>query len=320
MQLTTQKVDLQKQPLQKKQVQKALGRQKRRGELQFYLFILPWLIGFIFFGGGPIIASAFLSFTNWSLLSSPQWIGWGNYQRLFQDPLFYVTLKNTLYYGVGSVLLSVAVSFMLALLLNQKVRGIAFFRTVFYLPSVVSGIATALLWINIFHPDFGLVNFVLSWFGIQGPGWLSSETWVIPALIIMSAWSAGSTMIIYLAGLQGIPAHLYEAAAIDGAGRLSKFWHVTVPMISPVIFFNLITGFIASLQAFVLILIMTNGGPANGSLVYGLYIYREAFQYFDMGYASSLAWALFVIIMIVTLSQLVLARRWVYYEGEIKGR
>lgn len=300
-------------------------RQARREALAFYLFILPWLIGFLLFGGGPIIASAFISLTDWSLLSTPHWVGLNNYIQLFQDPLFYITIKNTLYYGAGSVLLGVIVSFLLALLLNQKVRGIAIFRTVFYLPSVVSGIATALLWMNIFHPDFGLANYLLGLVGIQGPGWLISEQWVIPALIIMSVWSTGNTMIIYLAGLQNIPAQLYEAAAIDGAGSWSKFWNVTVPMMSPVIFFNLVTGFITSLQAFVLILVMTNnngvsGGPNNASLVYGLYIYREAFQYFNMGYAFALAWVLFVLIMIITLVQLALARNWVHYEGETRGR
>lgn len=293
---------------------------ERHEERQFYLFILPWLIGFILFGGGPILASAPLSFTNWSLLSPPTWVGFANYQQLFADPLFYTALKNTLYFGVGSVFLGVVTSFALALLLNQKVKGIAFFRTIFYLPSVVSGIATALLWINIFHPDFGLINYLLGLLGIQGPGWLTSDAWVMPALIIMSAWGAGSTTIIYLAGLQNIPEHLYEAAAIDGAGRWHKFWRVTVPMITPVIFFNLTTGLIASLQAFVLILIMTNGGPENASLVYGLYIYREAFQYFNMGYASALAWVLFILIMAITLLQLGLARRWVYYEGEIRRK
>jgi multiple sugar transport system permease protein len=310
-----EKTDLLKRPARKKP-----GGLERQEARQFYLFILPWLIGFVLFGGGPIIASALISFTNWSLLSSPQWIGLANYQQLLQDPLFYTSLKNTFYFGVGSVLLGVVTSFLLALLLNQKVRGMAFFRTVFYLPSVVSGIATALLWINIFHPDFGLINYMLSWFGIQGPGWLTSEQWVIPALIIMSAWGAGGTMIIYLAGLQGIPTYLYEAASIDGATWWSKFWHVTVPMMSPVIFFNLITGFIASLQAFVLILVMTNGGPANASMVYGLYIYREAFQYFNMGYASALAWVLFIILIIITFVQLRLAQRWVYYEGELRRR
>lgn len=294
--------------------------QERREEREFYLYISPWLIGFVLFGAGPIIGSALMSFTDWSLLSSPQWIGLGNYRRLASDPLFGTTLRNTLYYGVGSVLLGVCVAFLLAVLLNQKVRGMAFFRTIFYLPSVVSGIATALLWVNIFHPDFGLINYVLGFFGIQGPGWLVSEEWVIPALIVMSLWGAGGTMVIYLAGLQSIPEHLYEAAAIDGAGHWSKFWNVTVPMMSPVIFFNLIVGFITSLQAFVLILVMTDGGPADASLVYGLYIYRTAFQFFEMGYASALAWVLFIIIMIVTAIQFRLARRWVYYEGGLREK
>ncbi len=296
-----------------------MSKSARREELEFYLFISPWLIGFLLFGAGPIVASALISFTDWSLLSSPHWIGIENYRRLLQDPLFYKALVNTIYFGAGSVILGVIVSFLLALLLNQKVWGMPLFRTIFYLPSVVAGIATALLWVNIFHPDFGMINYVLGLFGIQGPGWLQSEEWVIPALIIMSVWGAGNTMVIYLAGLQNIPEHLYEAAAIDGAGAWSKFWHVTVPMISPVIFFNLVTGFIASLQAFVLILVMTNGGPADASLVYGLYIYRQAFEYFDMGYASALAWVLFVLIILITALQFKFAQRWVYYEGDIRG-
>ena len=295
-----------------------LGKQARKEEREFYLFISPWIIGFILFGGGPIVASFLLSFTDWTLLASPNWIGLENYRQLINDPLFFVTLWNTLYYAAGSVLLGVVLAFFLALLLNQKVRGVAIFRTIFYLPSVVAGIATAILWINILHPDFGLINYALSWFGIQGPGWLVSETWVMPALILMSLWGAGGTMIIYLAGLQSIPEYLYEAAAIDGAGAMRKFWHVTVPMMSPVIFFNLVVGFIVSLQAFVLILVMTDGGPANASLVYGLYLYRTAFENFEMGYASALSWVLFVVIMMITAIQFYAARRWVYYEGELR--
>jgi multiple sugar transport system permease protein len=296
-----------------------LGRLARREEREFYLFIAPWLIGFIVFGAGPIIASAFISFTRWPLIAWPTWVGLDNYRRLAADPLFYVTLKNTLCFGAGSVFLGIIVAFLLALLLNQQVRGMAIFRAIFYLPSVVAGIATALLWVLVFNPDYGLINYLLSLIGIHGPGWLTSTNWVIPALIIMSVWGSGNTMIIYLAGLQGIPHHLYEAAAIDGAGNWAKFWHVTVPMMSPVIFFNMIVGFITSLQAFVLILIMTGGGPANASLVYGLYIYQTAFQYFDMGYASALAWVLFVFIMIITLIQFYVSRHWVHYEGSLRG-
>ena len=297
---------------------KRLGQQARREEREFYLFISPWIIGFILFGAGPIIASAGISLTNWSLLSSPRWAGLSNYVRLASDPLFSITLKNTLVYAIGSVGLGVVVAFLLALLLNQKVWGMALFRTIFYLPSVVSGIAVALLWVNIFHPDFGLINYALSGIGIQGPGWLTSPSWAMPALIIMSLWGAGGGMVIYLAGLQSIPEHLYEAAALDGAGPLRKFWHVTVPMMSPVIFFNMIVGFISSLQAFVLIFVMTNGGPANSTLVYGLYLYRNAFQYFEMGYASAMAWVLFIVIMIITAVQFQAAKRWVYYEGGLR--
>ena len=296
-----------------------LGPQARREEREFYLFISPWLIGFVLFGAGPILASAAISFTDWSLLSSPNWTGLENYRKLFSDPLFYVTLKNTLYYAFASVFLGIVVAFLLALLLNQKVWGMSIFRTIFYLPSVVAGIATALLFINIFNPDFGLLNYALGQLGIQGPGWLTSPQWAMPALIIMSLWGAGGGMVIYLAGLQSIPEQLYEAASLDGAGTFRKFWNITVPMMSPVIFFNMIVGVISSLQAFVLIYVMTNGGPANATLVYGLYLYRKAFEFFEMGYASAMAWVLFVAIMIITAIQFRLARRWVYYEGGVSS-
>jgi multiple sugar transport system permease protein len=296
-----------------------MGRLARQEEREFYLFISPWIIGFILFGAGPIVASAVLSFMNWSLLSSPTWAGLGNYRKLFSDSLFLVTIKNTFVYAIGSVTLGIVAGFLLALLLNQKVWGMAIFRTIFYLPSVVAGIATALLWVNIFHPDFGLINYTLGQFGIQGPKWLQSPDWAMPALIAMSVWGAGGGMVIYLAGLQSIPEQLYEAAGLDGAGPLRKFWHITVPMMSPVIFFNMIVGVISSLQAFVLIFVMTNGGPANATLVYGLYLYRTAFQFFEMGYASAMAWVLFVIIMLITAIQFRLANRWVFYEGGLKN-
>jgi len=297
-----------------------LGKLARREEREFYLFISPWIIGFVLFGAGPILGSLVVSFTDWNLLSPPKWVGLGNFQRMWNDRFVSIALKNTLYYGIGSVLLGVVVSFLLALLLNQKVRGQAIFRTIFYLPSVVSGIAVALLWINIFNPDFGLLNQGLRAIGVdEPPGWLVSPTWAMPALILMSVWSAGGSMVIYLAGLQSIPEHLYEAASIDGAGVWAKFWNITVPMMSPVIFFNLIVGFITSLQAFVQIFVMTNGGPANATLVYGLYLYRSAFQNFQMGYASALSWLLFIVIIGITIVQFVLARRWVYYEADTGG-
>jgi multiple sugar transport system permease protein len=296
-----------------------LSKRARREEIEFYLFISLWIIGFIAFDAGPIIASFVISFTDWSALSKPNWVGLANYQKMLIDPLFYKAMSNSLYFGLGSVGLGLIVSFLLALLLNQKVAGISIFRTIFYLPSVVSGIAVAILWIMILHQDFGLINSGLAWFGIKGPGWLVQPQWAMPALILMSLWGAGGSMVIFLAGLQSVPVHLYEAASIDGAGTWGKFWTITVPMMSPVIFYNLIVGFIASIQGFVLVLIMTNGGPANATLMYGLYIYRLAFQFFQMGYASALAWVLLIVIMIITAVQFALSRYWVYYEGEAKG-
>jgi multiple sugar transport system permease protein len=298
-----------------------LGKQARREEREFYLFIALWIVGFILFDAGPIVASLLVSFTDWSLLSAPKWVGLGNYTKMAADPLFFTALWNSLYFGVGSVGLGLIVSFLLALLLNQKVPGIALFRTIFYLPSVVSGVAVAILWIMILNADFGLLNTALAWIGIRGPGWLVQPQWTKPALILMSLWqSAGGSMVIYLAGLQSVPQHLYEAAEIDGAGPWSKFWNVTVPMMSPVIFYNLIVGFIASLQGFVLVLIMTmDGRPANSALMIGLYLYRQAFVNFNMGYASALAWVLLLVIMLFTAAQFYLAKHWVFYEGETKG-
>jgi multiple sugar transport system permease protein len=272
------------------------------------------VIGFVLFTGGPILASIAISFTHWNLLRSPTWAGLANYQKMVNDPEFWDSIGNTFYFGLGAVSLGVVFTFALALLLNQPLRCQGLFRTVMYLPSVVSGVATALLWLNILHPDFGLINKLLALVGVSGPPWLGSTEWAMPALILMSVWGAGNTIVIYLAGLQGIPKTLYEAAEIDGAGWWRRFWSVTVPMMSPVIFFNVVTGFIASIQAYTLILIMTEGGPANSTMVLGLYIYRQAFVFFDMGYAAALSWAMFLIVIVVTLIQFGLARRWVHYE------
>ncbi len=288
---------------------------RREGRL-FHLFALPWLIGFVFFTGGPIIASLVISFTKWELLSPPEWVGFGNYRELLADANFLVAVKNTVYFGAGTAVCGVLFNFGLALLLNLKVSGQAIFRTIIYLPSVLSGIATALLWVNVLHPDYGLVNHLLSLVGIQGPGWLLDKNWAIPGLIMMSVWTTGNAMVIFLAGLQGVPAQLYEVAQLDGAGWWGRFWHVTVPMMSPVIFFNMIVAFIGSLQAYSLILFMTEGGPDNATLVLGLYVYRYAFQYFEMGYASTIAWALFFMIILFTAIQFWVARRWVHYENK----
>ncbi|MET7339017.1 sugar ABC transporter permease [Nonomuraea sp. NPDC005650] len=286
----------------------------RREARRFHLFALPWSIGFVFFTGGPIIVSLVLSFTRYELLSAPQWVGLDNYVQLLRDPDFWVATRNTVYFGAASAAAGVVYSLAAALLLNVKLRGQAVFRTIIYMPSVISGIATALLWIHVLHPDYGLINYLIGFLGVQGPGWLTDATWAIPGLVIMTTWTTGNAMIIFLAGLQGVPASLYEAAHIDGAGWWSRFRHVTIPMMSPVIFFNLVVGFIGSLQAYQLILFMTDGGPANSTLVLGLYVYRYAFKYFEMGYASTIAWALFFLVIVFTLIQFGLARRWVHYE------
>jgi multiple sugar transport system permease protein len=214
----------------------------KREMIDCYIFMAPAILGLLFFMVGPIIASAFISFTEYDILGSPKWIGFENYEKLMADPLFWKSLKTTLIYAFVSVPLGLIVSLLLALLLNQHLKGIFIFRTIYYLPAVMSGVAVALLWKWIFNPDFGLLNWFLSLFGVEGPKWLFSEQWALPAIIIMSLWGVGGSMLIYLAGLQGIPSELYEAAEIDGAGNWKQFIHVTVPMLSPVIFFNLVIG------------------------------------------------------------------------------
>ena len=279
-----------------------------------YLFILPWLVGFLIFTFGPLVASIFLSLSKWDIFSEPEFIGMANYAKMFGDPLFKKSLWNTFYYTIFSIPLGMAGGLSLALLLNQKVKGLPIFRTLFYLPSVTSGVAVALLWKWIFNPEFGIANAILGWFGLPALQWLSSPNWAMPALIIMSLWGVGGGMLIYLAGLQGIPGQLYEAAELDGAGTWSGFVNITLPMLSPTLFFQLITGIIGSFQIFTQAFVMTNGGPVNATLFYVLYLYRNAFQWWKMGYASALAWFLFIIILLLTLLQFKLSKRWVNYD------
>ncbi len=279
------------------------------------LFITPWLITFLWFTLGPFIASIFLSFTNYRFIGLPTWIGLDNYVRLFtDDPKFIRSIINTLYYTAVHVPGIMFMAFFVAILLNQKVKGQPVYRTAFYLPSVTAGVATAYLWILLLQPN-GLVNQFLGLVGIDGPNWLTSSTWAMPALILMSFWGLGTTMIIYLAALQGIPQHLYEAASVDGAGVIRKMWHVTVPMMTPAIFLTAVLQIIGSWQVFTQALIVTNGGPRDSTLFILLHLYRTGFEYFQMGYASAIAWVLFVIILVFTIIQFGIARRWVYYEG-----
>jgi multiple sugar transport system permease protein len=297
------------------------GHLARREALWGLACASPWFIGFFVFTAGPMLASILLSLTSWDLLTAPHFVGLQNYQTLFGgDSSVWHSLEVTTFYTVLAVPLNTAFGLFLAILLNQKIRFQRFVRTVYYLPSVVSGVAVALLWQWIFSPDFGLLNTLLGYVGIKGPAWLADGHTVIPAFVVMSLWGVGASMIIYLAGLQGIPSDLYEAAQVDGAGTLRQFWTITIPMLSPVIFFNVIMGIIAASQIFTQAYVMTNGGPHDASLFFMLYLYRNAFEYFKMGYASALAWVLFFYILILTLFVIRSSAAWVYYEGRTGGR
>ena len=308
-------------------------QQLRRGEnLTGYLFASPWLVGFFGLMLGPMIVSFCLAFIQWDGISvdTIQWVGLGNFRRaLTSDEDVWTALWNTAYYSFSSVPLGLTIALGLALLLNQPLRGAAIFRTIFYMPAVIGGVATIMMWLWVFNPDYGLLNTalragcrVLAALGVEGalrwelPNWILSDRWSKPSLILMSLWGMGASMLIFLAALQNVPEALYEAAELDGAGTWRRFLHVTVPQISPAIFFNLVMGIIGSFQVFAQAFLMTNGGPNKSTLFYVLYLYNKAFRDFEIGYASALAWILFVIIMAFTLLVLRSGKLWVYYEGE----
>lgn len=295
------------------------GRRSRSLQQQrarmFYILILPWLIGFVLFVLGPMLFSLGMSFTRWNLLNLPVPIGVDNYTHMVHDALFWQSLKVTTVYAVVSVPLGLAFALLLAVLLNQQVRGVAVFRTIFYLPSVASGVAVAVLFLWIFNPQFGLVNTLLSYLGIQGPGWLASPQWALPTLIIKSLWSVGGTMIIFLAGLQNVPAELLEAASLDGAASWQRFRYVTLPLLTPTILFNLVLLIINQFQVFTEAYTMTNGGPLYATLFYVYYLFQNAFTYLNMGYAAALAWVLFAIVLVLTVIVLRTSDRWVFYQG-----
>jgi multiple sugar transport system permease protein len=288
---------------------------RRWARLEGYLFILPWLVGLLVFTAGPMAASLVLSFTDYRLVGEFGFTGLANYQRLVADEYFWVSLHNTIFYTFLGVPLFLVTALVYALALNTGVRGIGLYRTIYYLPSVTPGVANAIIWLWMLNPEFGFANVVLHWLGLPQLGWLGDPELAKPSLILMSLWGAGSATLVFLAALQGVPEPLYEAATIDGAGRWGRFVHVTLPMISPAVFFNLIMGMIGSFQVFTAAYVATGGGPINATLFYVLYLYRMGFQSFWMGYASALAWVLLVIILAFTAVQFVGARRWVYYEG-----
>jgi multiple sugar transport system permease protein len=289
--------------------------QRQREERSFYLFILPWLIGFVLFTGGPVIYSFIMSLTNWTGIKTRDWVGLENYINLLTvDPLFWTVLKNTFVYGIFSVLLGTLLALGVAILMNQRVPGISIFRTLYYLPSVTSGIAIAIMWAWMFNPRAGLINYLLSVVGIEGPTWFSSTQWAMPGLIIVSLWGIGPNMIILLAGLQGIPGHLYEAARIDGANQWQEFRHITVPMLSPVLFYVAVISMIGSFQIFENVLVMTNGGPGSATRVIVFDLYQNAFVNSRMGYASAQAWILCMIIMLMTWLMFRISKSRVHYE------
>lgn len=291
------------------------------------LFAMPWIIGFLVFSLYPIVMSIYYSLTDFNMFQTPKFVGFENYITLFHDPKFYKSLWNTLYMTAIGTPLCIAVGLLLAVLLNQKVRGMPFFRTFFYLPSIVPLVASSMLWLWILNPQYGLLNMVLRKIGLYQPNWLSDPRFTKPALIIMGIWGVGSIMIIFLAALQDVPRTLYEAAEIDGASAIQRFFHITLPGISPVIFFQLIIGIINNFQYFTQAYLMigsstggqlnvSSGGPENSLLFYALYLYNKAFSSFKMGEASAMAWILFVIVAIVTFILFKTQDKWVSYSGE----
>jgi multiple sugar transport system permease protein len=289
-------------------------------------FASPWIIGFLIFTIGPMLASLYYSFTEFNIFQAPKWIGLDNYSQLLtRDELFGLSLKNTAYMVFVGVPFIQAFALLTAILLNLKVRGVALYRTIYFLPAVMPAVAVSILWTWIFNPQLGVVNLVLRAFHLPEPGWIASPLWSKPTLILLSVWQTGTITAIYVAGLQNVPRELYESAQLDGAGRWSQFWYITLPMISSVILFNVIMGVIWSFQYFTNAYIVSRlgggaGGPNTGAplgslLFYSLYLYANAFYYFKMGYASALAWILFLVIMVVTVLLLRSSARWAYYES-----
>ena len=295
-------------------------KEKNKETLWFFLLAGPALIGFVCLVLGPMLYSLYLSFTKYNVVEPPQWIGAENYLYLIKDdPAFWPSVKVTLIFAATQIPLSLAIALGIALLLNNRVKGLGAFRTIYYLPSLLPATASVVIWIWIFHPNYGLLNELLAKVGIAGPAWLSSTTWALPSLIIMVVWSFGGAMIIFLAGLQGVPRGLYEAAEIDGATAWHRFVHVTLPLLSPVIFFNLVMGVIGSMkvfdQAYVFGAAMDKipGGPARATLFYVLHLFQTAFNYFHMGLASAMAWMLFAVIALLTWVNFRMGKRWVHH-------
>lgn len=295
-----------------------ISREERKSLVTGLLFISPWIVGFLAFRIVPFVMSFYYSFTFYPVLQAPKWIGLQNFQNLAEDPRFLTALYNTAYYAFFAVPLGTIAGILLAMLLNMKVRWLSVFRTIFYLPSITPVVATSIVWLWMFNPRNGVINYVLSLVGIRGPGWLGSPEWSKPALILMSLWGVGGAVVIYLAALQDVPRELVEASQLDGANTARQIWHITLPMISPVILFNVITGLIGAFQFFTEVHVMTggSGSPADSTLMMSIYLWQSAFQFFKMGYASAQAWVLFLIIVVFTIILFRVSGRLVYYGGK----
>lgn len=295
---------------------KTKPKYNKRDTRTFYLLISPWIIGFLAFTLGPMAYSVYIAMTKWNMISPPKFVGLANFKYMFTtDPLFWKTLTITLIYTFTSVPLGLVVAIGLAMLMKQKIRGIGVFRTFYYIPSVISGVAISMLWSYLFNKDFGLVNSALEAVKIPPFGWFGSSSTALATFVLVSCYGVGTTAIIMLAGLKDIPDTYYESAQIDGAGRMGSFFHISLPLLTPTILFNLMMNLIAGFQIFTEALIITNGGPNNSTLFFNLYLYQNAFQYSNMGYASSLAWVLFIITFAVSIFIFRFSNRWVYYEG-----
>ena len=282
-----------------------------------FAFTSPWVVGFLSFGIYPIIISFYYSLCQYDVLREPMFIGLENYRTiLYEDAYFWKTIWNTLYYTIFRVPINIFLSLLIAILLNRTLKASGLIRATFFLPSLISGVALSVIWIWIFNPQIGLLNTILAFFGLKGPLWLQDENWSKLSLVIMSTWSiGGGRMLVFLAALQNVNPNLYEALKLDGGNDLQCFWHITLPLISPVIFLWSVIEVIASMQIFTEAFIMTKGGPLESTLFYNLYLYNQAFENFNMGYASALAWILLVITLIITLAQFRLSKKYVYYDN-----
>jgi multiple sugar transport system permease protein len=284
-----------------------------------YLFILPWMIGFVVFTLGPLVFSLIMSLFDWPVTSNPTFVGFGNYIKMFtDDPQFYKSIMITFKFALVFVPLNLIIALFLALLITQSVKGIKIFRTIFYLPTVVSGVAISIIWGWIFNSEYGILNYLLSFIGIEGPKWLIDPKWAIITIVIASAWGVGTMMLIFYTDIKSIPRDIYEAAAIDGAGPLRQFFYITIPSITPTILFNVITSVIGALQQLTLVLLLTGGGPLKSTYFYGLFVYHNAFKHHKLGYASANAWFMFIVILLLTLLIFKSSSAWVFYENEVK--